>query len=190
MAAALGQQFAGLRCPPLSSSPLAKPVQRGSPLPCRPLVVAQAVNLNTNALQAREKVQLKEQFEQAYDRCRTAPMEGVSFSVDDFLSALEKYDFDSEVGTKVCLPLYPTFSHHPSLPLSLSISSLHLGRVGILLSRTLSLCLSWSQFERPREFAERLGQGCAVILPWIRGASLSLSVLFPCLGEYNLPILG
>ncbi|CAA6662206.1 unnamed protein product [Spirodela intermedia] len=101
MAAALGQQFAGLRCPPLSPSPLAKPVQRSSPLPCRPLVVAQAVNLNTNALQAREKVQLKEQFEQAYDRCRTAPMEGVSFSVDDFLSALEKYDFDSEVGTKV-----------------------------------------------------------------------------------------
>ncbi|XP_078445502.1 ribosomal protein S1 [Wolffia australiana] len=100
MAAALGQQFSGLRCAPLSSSPRGKPSQR-NPLPYRPLVVAQAVNLNTNALQSRERVQLKEQFEQAYDRCRNAPMEGVAFSVEDFITALDKYDFDSEIGTKI-----------------------------------------------------------------------------------------
>ncbi|RVW71609.1 30S ribosomal protein S1, chloroplastic [Vitis vinifera] len=35
------------------------------------------------------------------ERCRTAPTEGVSFSADDFYSALDKYDFNSEIGTKV-----------------------------------------------------------------------------------------
>lgn len=28
-------------------------------------------------------------------------MEGVSFSVEDFHAAIEKYDFNSEIGTKV-----------------------------------------------------------------------------------------
>ncbi|KAJ8560476.1 hypothetical protein K7X08_022336 [Anisodus acutangulus] len=40
-------------------------------------------------------------FEEAYERCRIAPMKGVAFTVEDFYSALEKYDFDSEIGTKV-----------------------------------------------------------------------------------------
>lgn len=44
---------------------------------------------------------LKEMFEEAYERCRTAPMEGLSFRVEDFHAALDKYDFDSEIGTKV-----------------------------------------------------------------------------------------
>lgn len=40
-------------------------------------------------------------FEEAYERCRIAPMEGVPFTLEDFQSALEKYDFNSEIGTKV-----------------------------------------------------------------------------------------
>lgn len=51
--------------------------------------------------ETREREKLKELFEEAYERCRTAPMEGVSFTIDDFHSAIEKYDFNSEVGTKV-----------------------------------------------------------------------------------------
>lgn len=51
--------------------------------------------------QTREREKLKELFEDAYERCRTAPVEGVAFTIDDFHSALDKYDFDSEVGTKV-----------------------------------------------------------------------------------------
>ncbi|CAN4094988.1 unnamed protein product [Withania somnifera] len=54
----------------------------------------------TNA-QTRERLKLKEMFEEAYERCRTAPMEAVAFTVEEFHSALEKYDFDSEIGTKV-----------------------------------------------------------------------------------------
>ncbi|GAA0172610.1 ribosomal protein [Lithospermum erythrorhizon] len=49
----------------------------------------------------RERAKLKEMFENAYERCRTTPMDGVPFSIDDFHTALEKYDFNSEVGTKV-----------------------------------------------------------------------------------------
>ncbi|KAK6160949.1 hypothetical protein DH2020_004330 [Rehmannia glutinosa] len=46
-------------------------------------------------------MKLKEMFEEAYERCRTAPLEGVAFTVDDFHAALDKYDFNSEIGTKV-----------------------------------------------------------------------------------------
>ncbi|KAJ4954247.1 hypothetical protein NE237_011030 [Protea cynaroides] len=96
--ASLAQQFAGLRCPPLSSSRLSKPF---SPRPQNtafsPVVSAVAIS---NA-QTRERQRLKEIFEDAYERCRTAPMEGVSFTVEDFNAALDKYDFDSEIGTKV-----------------------------------------------------------------------------------------
>ncbi|KAE8714245.1 30S ribosomal protein S1 [Hibiscus syriacus] len=40
-------------------------------------------------------------FEDAYERYRNAPMEGVSFTLEDFQIALEKNDFDSELGAKV-----------------------------------------------------------------------------------------
>lgn len=49
----------------------------------------------------KERQELKQIFEEAYERCRTAPMEGVSFTLEQFHSALEKYDFNSELGTKV-----------------------------------------------------------------------------------------
>lgn len=52
-------------------------------------------------MQTKERLKLKELFEEAYERCRNAPMEGVAFTVEDFHTAIEKYDFNSEVGTKV-----------------------------------------------------------------------------------------
>lgn len=63
------------------------------------MISAAAVAI-TNA-QTRERMKLKEMFEDAYERCRTTPMEGVSFTIDDFNDALDKYDFNSEIGTKV-----------------------------------------------------------------------------------------
>ncbi|XP_021751956.1 30S ribosomal protein S1, chloroplastic [Chenopodium quinoa] len=98
--AALTQQLAGgLRCPPLSNSNLSKPFSSKHTLKPRfsPIVSAVAVN---NA-QTRERQKLKQLFEDAYERCRTAPMEGVSFTIDDFHTALDKYDFNSELGTRV-----------------------------------------------------------------------------------------
>lgn len=104
--ASLAQQFTGLRCPPLSPSRLSNPF---SPRPQthapssskRPssLTVVSAVAVS-NA-QTRERAELKQLFEDAYDRCRTAPMEGVAFTLEDFHTALDKYDFNSELGTKV-----------------------------------------------------------------------------------------
>lgn len=76
-----------------------------------PVVSAVAIS---NA-QTKERLKLKELFEDAHERCRTAPMEGVSFNLDSFYSALEKYDFNSEIGTKVCLVNFVSFS----FPLSL-----------------------------------------------------------------------
>ncbi|KAF4361387.1 hypothetical protein CsatB_025682 [Cannabis sativa] len=102
--ASLAQQFTGLRCAPLSSSRLSKPFSfpkqqqtHNRPPTLLPIVSAVAIS---NA-QTRERLKLKELFEEAYERCRTSPMEGVTFNVDDFHSAIEKYDFNSEIGTKV-----------------------------------------------------------------------------------------
>ncbi|KAJ8471959.1 hypothetical protein OPV22_026302 [Ensete ventricosum] len=104
MASFVNHQLAGLRCPPLSSSPLSKPSSAASSkAPARSSFCSAAVIAGTYALTSaqKERQKLKEVFEEAYDRCRTAPMEGVAFTVDDFHAALEKYDFDSEIGTKV-----------------------------------------------------------------------------------------
>nr|KYP36313.1 hypothetical protein KK1_042573 [Cajanus cajan] len=50
--------------------------------------------------QNKERAKLKKLFEEAYERCRTAPTEGVSFSLQQFTDALDKYDFNAEIGTK------------------------------------------------------------------------------------------
>ncbi|KAK3029600.1 hypothetical protein RJ639_037917 [Escallonia herrerae] len=101
--ASLAQQLGGgLRCPPLSTTrlspkpfaPFPKPNNIGSTR------IVSAVAISANA-QTKERVKLKEIFEEAYERCRTAPMEGVSFTIEDFHAALDKYDFNSELGTKV-----------------------------------------------------------------------------------------
>ncbi|PIA27440.1 hypothetical protein AQUCO_07700002v1 [Aquilegia coerulea] len=39
-------------------------------------------------------------FEEAYERCRTSPTEGIPFTVEDFDNAIGKYDFVTEIGTK------------------------------------------------------------------------------------------
>ncbi|OWM88011.1 hypothetical protein CDL15_Pgr016584 [Punica granatum] len=102
--ASLAQQFTGLRCTPLShsgrlSKPLAVRQNPPSPNSRRRFAVVSAVAIS-NA-QTRERLELKKLFEDAYERCRTAPSDGLSFTVDDFTAALDKYDFNSELGTKV-----------------------------------------------------------------------------------------
>ena len=49
----------------------------------------------------KERAKLKKLFDEAYERCRTAPTEGVSFTLQQFTDALDKYDFNAEMGTKV-----------------------------------------------------------------------------------------
>jgi small subunit ribosomal protein S1 len=66
-----------------------------------PIVSAVAIS---NA-KTKDRTELKKLFEDAYERCRTTPLEGVSFTLDDFNDALEKYDFNAEIGTKVGCPL-------------------------------------------------------------------------------------
>ncbi|XP_010546947.1 PREDICTED: 30S ribosomal protein S1, chloroplastic [Tarenaya hassleriana] len=102
--ASLAQQFTGLRFSPLSPSSLFTrrvainfPQNKSSAVPSTVVAAATAIS---NA-QTKERLELKKMFEEAYDRCRTAPMEGVAFTVDDFTSAIEQYDFNSELGTKV-----------------------------------------------------------------------------------------
>ncbi|KAL8107525.1 hypothetical protein AgCh_024078 [Apium graveolens] len=62
------------------------------------MVIAPAVSVPTP--QTKERAKLKEKFEDAYERCRTKPLEGVSFNVQDFHLAIQQYDFNSEIGTK------------------------------------------------------------------------------------------
>jgi len=100
--ASLVLQFTALKCSPLSSSPLSQPSLFAPHRHNHKRVSTTIVNSVALAnAQNKERVKLKKLFEEAYERCRTAPMEGVSFTLEDFTAALEKYDFDSEVGSKV-----------------------------------------------------------------------------------------
>ncbi|EOA12246.1 hypothetical protein CARUB_v10012686mg [Capsella rubella] len=102
--ASLAQQFTGLRCSPLSSSSsrlsrrAAKNFPQNKSASVSPTIVA-AVAMSSG--QTKERLELKKMFEDAYERCRNAPMEGVAFTVDDFAAAIEQYDFNSEIGTRV-----------------------------------------------------------------------------------------
>lgn len=101
--ASLAQQFAGLRCPLLSATHLSR--RKPSSLNYQKLTSKSRVTVSAVAIsnaQTKDRLELKRLFEEAYERCRTAPMEGVSFTLEEFHSALEKYDFNSELGAKVC----------------------------------------------------------------------------------------
>ncbi|KAD5802907.1 hypothetical protein E3N88_14267 [Mikania micrantha] len=98
----LAQQIGGLRCTSVydSRSPLLfNRTQTLTQTLKRSFTIKAAVAVS-NA-QTRERMKLKEMFEEAYERCRTAPYEGVAFTVEDFHSAIEKYDYNAEIGTKV-----------------------------------------------------------------------------------------
>lgn len=111
--ATLAQQFTGLRCPPISYTRLSRrksitQIQQKLLNSRKNKTIVSAVSIS-NA-ETREREELKQLFEEAYERCRTAPMEGVSFTLEEFHSALEKYDFNSELGTKVSEILFLSFS--------------------------------------------------------------------------------
>ncbi|TMX02605.1 hypothetical protein EJD97_020770 [Solanum chilense] len=101
----LAHQFVGLKCSPISTTRIVQSKKNiVNPIiiiHTKQKIVSRAGAVATTNAETRERIKLKEMFEEAYERCRTAPMEGVAFTVDDFHSALEKYDFDSEMGTKV-----------------------------------------------------------------------------------------
>lgn len=102
MASSLAQQIGVLKCPFIpnprvggSSRNLAHIHSYTNNLS----LVCQAAPLN-NA-QTRERQDLKDMFEEAYERCCAAPMEGVSFTLEDFQAALDKYDVDCKIGSKI-----------------------------------------------------------------------------------------
>lgn len=97
--ASLAQQIGGLRCPSLSTSRVSNNSTRQNQKKPNSLRVVSAVTISNAQTKEREK--LKDMFEEAYERCRTTPMSGVPFTIEDFHSALDKYDFNSEIGTKV-----------------------------------------------------------------------------------------
>ncbi|KAK4478357.1 hypothetical protein RD792_017647 [Penstemon davidsonii] len=99
--AALAQQFGGLKCPPISITKNNKLSNSKNQYHPRKRSVISAAALAIANAETRERMKLKEMFEDAYERCRTTPMENVAFTIDDFHDALEKYDFNSEIGTKV-----------------------------------------------------------------------------------------
>ncbi|XP_050220500.1 30S ribosomal protein S1, chloroplastic [Mercurialis annua] len=121
----MAQQLTGLiRCTPLSSYGVtkSKPLfSSNSPSRNKRRFVVSAVAIS-NA-QTREREKLKQLFEDAYERCRTAPMESVGFSVEDFHSAIEKYDFNSEIGTKVKGTVFMTDSNGASVDITAKSSA-------------------------------------------------------------------
>lgn len=101
----MAHQCTGLRSSPLFSisSPQSKSFgRRHLQIKARSFpVVAALISGPIPTPHTRDRFKLKETFEDAADRCLHVPMEGVSFTLQDFLAALEKYDFDSQLGSKV-----------------------------------------------------------------------------------------
>ncbi|KAJ4822905.1 ribosomal 40S subunit protein S1B [Turnera subulata] len=106
MASLAQHQFAVLRkLPYLSSS-----VKRASPpskrtRPSR-FVVTAAVAIRNE--KTRERERWKRLFEEASERCRLYPTEGVLFTYEEFMAALGKYDYNLEVGDTVKGKVYMT----------------------------------------------------------------------------------
>ncbi|CAK8531505.1 unnamed protein product [Lathyrus sativus] len=100
--ASLAQQLTGVKCTPLLWKPTQAPKQRRSGV--LPIVCSIAISSKNN----KERANLQQLFEEAYERCRTAPMEGISFTVDQFSAVVGNYDYDSEIGTKVMGTVFAT----------------------------------------------------------------------------------
>lgn len=104
----LAQQIGGLRCPSLSTTHLSRKSSCFTNNNKRIQTIKSAATTGTGILstpQSRDRLKLKEMFEEAYERCRTSPYQGVAFTIDDFHNAIERFDYNSEIGSKV-LPLF------------------------------------------------------------------------------------
>ncbi|XP_063939403.1 small ribosomal subunit protein bS1c isoform X2 [Daucus carota subsp. sativus] len=112
MAALAHQIGCGLKSPSLWPTHLSKKaIYKKNSSSQRPYIVKAAVTapgVSVPTPQTRERARLKEMFEDAYERCRTNPMEGVAFNLEDFHHAIQEYDFNSEIGTKVTGTVFNT----------------------------------------------------------------------------------
>lgn len=99
--ASVAQQLTSTKWTPL----LWKPTTTQTHKQRRPGIVCSIAITSANN---KERAKLKELFADAYERCRTAPMEGVSFTLDQFTEAIENYDYESEIGAKVKGTVYAT----------------------------------------------------------------------------------
>ncbi|KAM1438558.1 hypothetical protein ACFXTO_012532 [Malus domestica] len=98
--ASLAQQFTGLRCSPLSTSRLSKPsiLPKQNKMPvCSPSSPPRSSRMHRpkSASSSRKSSRM------LTNGVVLPPWKGVSFTLDSFYNALEKYDFNSEIGTKV-----------------------------------------------------------------------------------------
>ncbi|RCV45090.1 hypothetical protein SETIT_9G425000v2 [Setaria italica] len=105
--ASLAQHVAGLPCPPLSGA------SRSRRRPAAPRQPPSALVCGTYALtkEERERERMRQQFDEASERCRTAPMEGVAFSPEDLDTAVESTDIDTEIGSLIKGTVFMTTSN-------------------------------------------------------------------------------
>lgn len=101
--ASLAQHVAGLPCPPLSGASRRRPAAQRRP--------PSALVCGTYALtkEERERERMRQLFDDASERCRTAPMEGVAFSPEDLDTAVDSTDIDTEIGSLV-IPRFLPFT--------------------------------------------------------------------------------
>jgi small subunit ribosomal protein S1 len=93
--ASLTQQLTGLKWTPLLCKPTTHPQKQKRGV--LPIVCSIAISSTQN----KERSILNDLFEDAYERCRIAPLQGVPFTLDQFTETLDKFDYESEIGAKV-----------------------------------------------------------------------------------------
>ncbi|VAH90113.1 unnamed protein product [Triticum turgidum subsp. durum] len=101
--ASLVQHVAGLACPPLSGA------SRRPGAPMRPSALVCGTYVLSKDEKERER--MRTLFDEASERCRTAPMEGITFSPEDLESAVETTDIDTDIGSLIKGTVFMTTSN-------------------------------------------------------------------------------
>ncbi|KAM3229301.1 hypothetical protein ACQJBY_060279 [Aegilops geniculata] len=101
--ASLVQHVAGLACPPLSGA------SRRPGAPMRPSALVCGTYVLSKDEKERER--MRTLFDEASERCRTAPMEGITFSPEDLESAVETTDIDTDIGSLIKGTIFMTTSN-------------------------------------------------------------------------------
>ncbi|KAG9131375.1 hypothetical protein Leryth_019626 [Lithospermum erythrorhizon] len=102
--ASLSHQISGLISPQISTTKSSKKMQKRIQQKRKVTIKSAVIIPGVPAVKdptTIERARLKEMFKNAYERCHTTPMDGLAFTLHDFHAALEKYDFNYELGTKV-----------------------------------------------------------------------------------------
>ncbi|MCH89781.1 30S ribosomal protein S1 chloroplastic-like, partial [Trifolium medium] len=122
---------------------------------------------------SKERAALAEIFEEAYENCRKAPLEGVSFSLEQLTETVDKYGFASEIGNKACPFLWIMSFSQIIIGVNMSVSVWFPGSVimSVLHSR-IKWPLRMGQCNARRRLRNQHDSETTLTTPWYLASAL------------------